>query len=187
MIVASSPSDLVGVKTLAEVDPGFARRLRGSVAGATGDGYQYASRRIANAPWQLVISVPQSALYDPIEGSRRLVPWALWVAAMLAGLACALLVGNLISSRVKLRDANRDLDQLTHVDALTGLYNRRQIQHSLDEAVATADRHGHPLSVLMIETSVASSSSTTSTATRPATRRCAWSPPPCSRRCGPAM
>lgn len=70
---------------------------------------------------------------------------------MLAGLACALLVGNLISSRVKLRDANRDLDQLTRVDALTGLYNRRQIQHSLDEAVANADRYGHPMSVLMID------------------------------------
>jgi len=72
VIVASSRSDLVGVKTLAEVDPELARGLRGSVAGATGDGYQYTSRRIANAPWQLVISVPQSALYEPIEGLAAL-------------------------------------------------------------------------------------------------------------------
>ena len=151
VIVASNRSDLVGVKTLAAADPELARGLTDSVTGATGDGYQYASRRVANAPWRLVISVPSSRLYEPIEGSGRLVPWIVWVAAVLAGLACALLVGNLISSRAELRVANRSLDRLARIDALTELYNRRQIQQSLDEAFANADRHGQPLSVLMID------------------------------------
>jgi len=37
-VIVASRSDLVGVKTLAEVDPELARGLRGSVAGATETG-----------------------------------------------------------------------------------------------------------------------------------------------------
>jgi len=151
LIVASNHSDLVRVKNLAAADPKLARGLAQSVAGATGDGYQYASRRVANTPWRLVISVPRARLYEPIEGSRRLIPWMLWVMAVLAGIACALLVGNLISSRAELRVANRTNDRLARIDDLTGLYNRRQIQQSLDETFATVRRHGLPLSVLMID------------------------------------
>lgn len=151
VIVASSRDDLVGTTSLADADADLARGLARSAASHTDGGYQYASRPVSGTPWRLVISVPATQLFQPIKGARRFVPWLLWGAAVLAGLGCALLVSNLISSRVKLRHANQDLDQLARVDALTGLYNRRQAQVSLDEAVATADRHSQPLAVLMID------------------------------------
>jgi diguanylate cyclase (GGDEF)-like protein len=75
----------------------------------------------------------------------------LWAGFVLGGLACSMLVANLITSRTKLRRANADLDRLARIDALTGLYNRRQAQASLDEAVANARRYDHPLSILMID------------------------------------
>lgn len=75
----------------------------------------------------------------------------LWAGFALGGLACALLVADLITSRSRLRSANTDLDRLARVDALTGLYNRRQAQESLSAAVANADRYGQELSVLMID------------------------------------
>ena len=150
-IVASSRSDLVGLKTLAQADPELARAVTRATAGQTGAGYQYSSRSVAGAPWRLVIAVPAAKLFEPIAGSRRYLPWLLWAAAVLGGLACSLLVGNLISSRIKLRDANRSLDQLARIDALTGLYNRRQAQASLGEASANAGRYEQPLSVLMID------------------------------------
>ena len=150
-IVASSRNDLLGLKTLAQADPELARAVTRATAGQTGGGYQYSTRPVAGAPWRLVIAVPSAQLFEPINGSRRYLPWLLWAAAVLGGLACSLLVGNLLSSRIKLRDANQSLDQLARIDALTGLYNRRQAQDSLDEASANAHRHEQPLSVLMID------------------------------------
>ena len=75
----------------------------------------------------------------------------LWGAFVLAALASVLLVDNLLASRRKLRRANEDLDRLARIDSLTGLYNRRQAQAALEAALATAHRHGQPLSVLMID------------------------------------
>lgn len=42
----------------------------------------------------------------------------------------------------------RLLDQSTH-DALTGLYNRRYLEDTLGRELTSAERHGHPVSVIM--------------------------------------
>lgn len=149
-IVASSRGALVAA-TLASADPDLARALADSPAHHEVDGYQYASRRVAGTPWQLVLAAPDVQSLDPNQRVRRYGSWVLWVGFVLGGLACSLLVANLITSRAKLRCANADLDRLARIDALTGLYNRRQAQASLEEAVANAHRHDHPLSVLMID------------------------------------
>jgi diguanylate cyclase (GGDEF)-like protein len=39
-------------------------------------------------------------------------------------------------------------DQSTH-DALTGLYNRRYLEETLGRELLSAERHGHPVSVIM--------------------------------------
>lgn len=41
----------------------------------------------------------------------------------------------------ELRQANRKLDELVHIDGLTGLLNRRAFQTDLAEAIATANNH----------------------------------------------
>lgn len=48
-------------------------------------------------------------------------------------------------------EANANLDRLARIDALTGLYNRRQVQDSLTAAASNADRYAQALSVLMID------------------------------------
>ena len=151
VIVASNRADLVGLTTLAEADPDLARGLQRSAADDTGDGYRFASRPVGGTPWRLAISVPSAQLFQPVRGFRRYVPWMLWVAAVLAGLGCALLVGNLLTSRARLRRVNGELDRLVRLDPLTGLDNRRQAQASLDHEVGNADHDGRPLSVLMID------------------------------------
>lgn len=149
-VLASSRNDLVAA-TLDNADPDLARALIRSPAGQTGDGYQYASRRVAGTPWRLVLAAPSARSLDPIQRARGYLPWMLWGGFVLGGFACVLLVANLIASRTKLRCANADLDRLARTDALTGLYNRRQAQTSLDQAVANAHRYDHALSVLMID------------------------------------
>lgn len=151
MVVASSRGDLNGVNSLTQADPELARPLAHSTSSDTADGKQYASLRVPGTPWRLVMSVPKSVLFEPTQGVGRYVPWLLWAGFVLGGLACAVLVSNLIASRRSLHAANENLDRLARIDGLTGLYNRRQMQDLLDSAVAHSVRHDQPLSVLMID------------------------------------
>jgi diguanylate cyclase (GGDEF)-like protein len=51
----------------------------------------------------------------------------------------------------ELRIRNDQLDRLSRVDGLTGLYNRRHIDEQLQNEVNTATRHDQPLAVLMLD------------------------------------
>lgn len=150
-VVASNRRDLVGVASLAQADPDLARGRTRSDRTHDVAGQQYVSRAIAGTPWRLMFSVPKAQLFQPINGSRRSLPWLLWSVAALGGFTCALLVGNLLSSRRKLSDANETLDRVAHVDPLTGVCNRRQTQHRLDEALANPGCDEKVVSVLMID------------------------------------
>ena len=150
-IVASNGSDLTNKKTLRQADPKLARALTRSSASETSAGYQYASRRVGGTPWRLLLSVPKEQLFTSVQGPGLYLTWILWGAFVLVTLASVLLVDNLVTSRRELRQANDDLDRLARIDGLTGLNNRRQSQDSLEAALATARRHGQPLSVLMID------------------------------------
>jgi diguanylate cyclase (GGDEF)-like protein len=44
-----------------------------------------------------------------------------------------------------------EAEKQSMTDALTGLYNRRSMEHLMQREVALAERHGHPLSVVMID------------------------------------
>jgi diguanylate cyclase (GGDEF)-like protein len=44
-----------------------------------------------------------------------------------------------------------EAEQQSMTDALTGLYNRRSMEQLMQREVALAERHGHPLSVVMID------------------------------------
>lgn len=67
-------------------------------------------------------------------------------------------VSELIAREQSLRElnaeldaANRQLAELSETDALTGIANRRQFDRRLDEEWARAQRHGLPLSLLLID------------------------------------
>ena len=67
-------------------------------------------------------------------------------------------VSELIEREQSLRELNRELDaanrqlaELSETDPLTGIANRRQFDRRLDEEWARAQRHGLPLSLLLID------------------------------------
>jgi two-component system, cell cycle response regulator len=45
----------------------------------------------------------------------------------------------------------QQLEHQTQIDSLTGLYNRRAFEKRLTEEIERATRHGHPLSLLMLD------------------------------------
>lgn len=57
----------------------------------------------------------------------------------------------LARARQELERLNRDLDAMAHIDALTGLANRRRFQKALDEECARARRYNRELSVLLFD------------------------------------
>jgi diguanylate cyclase (GGDEF)-like protein/PAS domain S-box-containing protein len=51
----------------------------------------------------------------------------------------------------RLAEANAQLEELAAMDGLTGLKNRRAFEDRLEEEIARARRHGHPLSLILID------------------------------------
>jgi len=58
---------------------------------------------------------------------------------------------DLLAHRSQLEIANISLRALASVDQLTGLGNRRAFNRQLEDAIADAQRNGHPLSLLMVD------------------------------------
>jgi len=74
-------------------------------------------------------------------------------AAEFAPLTSALdaMAQRLTAREDELRIANAHLDQLTRLDSLSGLTNRRGFDAKLDEEWAASARHGQPLALVMID------------------------------------
>ncbi len=87
---------------------------------------------------------------------RELTPFQAEALVTLAGQVAVLLearrqVARLSRSRAELEDANESLRRLATTDGLTGLRNRAAFDDRLAEAHALSVRHGHPLSVVMLD------------------------------------
>ena len=61
------------------------------------------------------------------------------------------MVERLRSSREELDQRNRELEELSVTDLLTGLHNRRYLLDAFDAEIRRADRHERPFCVLMID------------------------------------
>jgi hypothetical protein len=153
-IVTSSPT--LGestIHTLGSVDP--------SLAGAVGQMSQgiisgpaqtyFAVRPVAGTPWRVVISVPTASLFAPTSGVTLWVPWALF-ALLSMGLAVAVLFFfRYLDGRESLAGLNIELDRLSRIDSLAGLYNRRHLDEQLSACLSQARRRQEPLGVLLID------------------------------------
>ena len=51
----------------------------------------------------------------------------------------------------RLREGRQELEELSITDQLTGLYNRRHLEHALATECERARRHGHPVSLLLLD------------------------------------
>ena len=53
--------------------------------------------------------------------------------------------------RAMLKDKAGEYEQLSVTDALTGLLNRRYLEERLTEEIKRSNRHGYPMSFMMID------------------------------------
>ncbi len=154
VVVADQAAATPNAAPLSIQAPGLAaaasRGSDGRFTDSSGSRY-FAQRDVLNAPWRVVMSVPDSTLYAALDGPGRWAPWAMYGALVLGVLLFARMLGRLQQSRRALVVANADLDVLARVDKLTGLYNRRHIEEQLGILLHAAVRTRSPVSLLMLD------------------------------------
>ena len=121
------------------------------ITGHLPSGDYVVSGAVDGTPWRLVMKGDGAYLYETIGGFSRVVPWLLLIGFLGGGLLSVLLVDRLARRRERLAELNAQLALLVNVDMLTGLPNRRSVDHELDQVLAVAKRYEHPLSVLMVD------------------------------------
>lgn len=153
-IVTSSPSlSEATIHTLASVDPSLAAAVATSAHGIIESPVQtyFATQTVDGTPWRIVVSVPTASLFSALDGITLWVPWILY-GLFSVGVAIGLLFFfRYLDGRERLDRMNLDLDRLSRIDSLTGLYNRRHLDEQLTSLLSVARRRQEPLSVLLID------------------------------------
>jgi diguanylate cyclase (GGDEF)-like protein len=108
------------------------------------DGNFNADVAIPGTPWKILATLPTSALYLPLDGAARVIPWLILLGFALVALALGVIV---------LRSWERKVLQVGEagVDALTHLANRRQFDDRTAVLFSASRRHKFELAVLMID------------------------------------
>lgn len=127
--------------SLTEDDPALARaasaRAEGNYDGATGRSF-YARRAIDGTGWRLVVAAPEKRLFAPVSGAASTLPWV-----VLGGFTAAVLLAcwfgiRYVEGRNQLADLNVHLDQVSRLDELTALPNRRHLTEHLAASLSAA-------------------------------------------------
>jgi diguanylate cyclase (GGDEF)-like protein len=146
-LIASSGSQPRGGQTLGQLDGRLARLARtqriGSYPSAHGT-QSFVSAPVPGTPWRIVVAVPDSALYNAVNGASKWLAWVALIALAIAGLLIIAIGSRLLRSR-------RELDYVARVDSLTGLRNRRDVEETLLATISAAQRRQTSLAVLLID------------------------------------
>jgi diguanylate cyclase (GGDEF)-like protein len=146
-LIASSGSQPRGGQTLGQLDGRLARLARtqriGSYPSAHGT-QSFVRAPVPGTPWRIVVAVPDSALYNAVNGASKWLAWVALIALAIAGLLIIAIGSRLLRSR-------RELDYVARVDSLTGLRNRRDVEETLLATISAAQRRQTSLAVLLID------------------------------------
>lgn len=117
------------------------------VSGLDGQERLYTYARVGNLPLKIVVGVSTDQVFGPWLRNVAMVCVAT-TALCLGIFGFTLLMGRELSKRQR---AERDLAALALTDGLTGLANRRRLDHTLHLEWLRAQRNGHSLAMLMID------------------------------------
>jgi diguanylate cyclase (GGDEF)-like protein len=153
-IVTSSPSlSESTIHSLTKVDPtlgaAIATEPNGTIQGT--DQTYFVERSVPGTPWRVVVTVPTASLFAALSGAALWVPWVLYALFSLGLAAGLFFFFRYLDGRDTLDRLHLDLDRLSRLDSLTGLFNRRHLDEQLTALLSTARRRQEPVSVLLID------------------------------------
>jgi diguanylate cyclase (GGDEF)-like protein len=155
MVIVSNAPGHAPARALLAIDPDLARAAghasEGTVNSRTRGESWFASRSIAGTPWRVVLTAPSRLVFQAIRGPSQWVPWILFAAFAMLGLAALAMFDRLIASRQRLTKLNRELDRVARIDSLTEIHNRRHVEEALRAELGAARRHGSDLALLLVD------------------------------------
>lgn len=90
-------------------DPGLMNALQGRSSGSYGrDGY-FVAAPVPHSTWRVVLTSTTSALFSSVSGSRKWLPWFIFIALALVALGFLVLLRRLLISAAALAKVNRQL------------------------------------------------------------------------------
>jgi diguanylate cyclase (GGDEF)-like protein len=136
---------------IVDINPTARAVLAGDAGWTVG---QQASRLLQGSPLQVVIEGRADSVEFPIDG-RTFHVRATHLDPEAPGATQTVLVLRDITERLEaenaLRRVKQEMERLAHTDPLTGLHNRRYFMRRLHEETERVKRHGHALSVLLLD------------------------------------
>jgi PAS domain S-box-containing protein len=84
-------------------EAGLAAAVDRAPAGAFAGGRYFAASPVRNSPWRVVLTTRAPALFAPVNGANKWVPWLLFAGFGLAATVAILLVGRVVRGAARLR------------------------------------------------------------------------------------
>ena len=135
----------------AREDPALGAALEESSSGSY-DGPAGTARYVAvpvkGTPWRVVITSPESELFNSVGGLHLILPWIIFAGMILA--AGAVVVLQVKLSRIR-QDQLDHMGLLSLTDPMTGLYNRRGYEAAATQLLREAARQRHPAVLMMLD------------------------------------
>ncbi len=89
--------------------PELLTALGTSNRGEYGDGMYLAADSVKDTPWRVVLTVPKASLFHTVNGSRKWIPWALFLGFGIAAAGALVLLSRVLRDAAKLTTANAQL------------------------------------------------------------------------------
>ena len=86
-------------------EPGLIAALGRGGAGGFAGGRYFAASPVKDSPWRVVLTAPRRALFAPVNGASKWVPWILFAGFGLAATGALLLLGRVVRGAARLRDS----------------------------------------------------------------------------------
>jgi signal transduction histidine kinase len=107
-VLASSASP--PVTALVHTAPVPLHTVDGETGGSYGHGRYFVSAAVPGSTWRVLLTTPESTLFSSVDGSRKWLPWAIYIALGLVAAGFLLLLRRLLGNAAALGTANAQLE-----------------------------------------------------------------------------
>jgi signal transduction histidine kinase len=113
--VLDSRGDVVGARGVGQVvgrpvvDPGLVAAARGKSNGSYGHNGYFVAVAVPATTWRVVLTSPESSLFNSVSGSRKWLPWVIYFMLVIAAVGFLAVVRRLLGSAQALSAANAQL------------------------------------------------------------------------------
>lgn len=91
--------------------PGLLDAMQGGTSGTYNDDDYFASSPVGRSTWRVALTAPKDRLFASVRGAAKWIPWAIFLAFAIAGIAVVLLLRRTLAGAAEISHANARLEQ----------------------------------------------------------------------------